>query len=487
MGRRRAIWLSGLALAMIAFASTTAQEEQLVAEESSGIIPVDQEVRLAIRGIVGDVSVRAGRPGEVRFLSFVPGSQTTPLPVAVWLSGSRFKLLPPQGAETQRRALEVTVPASLFVEIEASGGRILVSGLKGGAEIRADGSDIDVRTDSGGPVHVDLAHGKAALAGIGGELSLRVRDGSASVTRIEGGVTLVAESASVEIGQVRGALEASDLRDSTLKIAEVLGTVRIRAKGGTIDARGLAQGAEMSLTGTRLVLQKCKGDLDIETDSDVRFQDLEAALHVNGYGASVHGSGQHGLLEIRTEAAAVAVDRIGGPTRIQGSGLKVDLRHIAAELFVDAHASEVNIDDPSGELTVLADGGNVTVSNASQKVEIRGRLGEVRVHDLRGSLQLEVEAERVEVAWAGLYPTKDSLVKNDGGDVEMRFPANAGVRVVAETQYGRIESSLPGTKVNDGASSAQVELGFGTQRTTIRVVAEGDIVLSTGRFGQDGQ
>ncbi len=119
------------------------------------------------------------------------------------------------------------------------------------------------------------------------------------------------------------------------------------------------------------------------------------------------------------------------------------------------------------------------MSNASRDVSIQARGGTLQVTELRGSIEIDADVESVEVGWATLFPGKDSSVKNANGRVEMRFPPNAGVQMWAETKFGRIESSLPGLKVDDGATSAKGMVGVGNNKTNVRIEAGGDIVLGT--------
>ena len=172
------------------------------------------------------------------------------------------------------------------------------------------------------------------------------------------------------------------------------------------------QGGEFHLSHTALQLQKSKGDFVIESDGDVRFLDNEASLHINGFGATVRSGGNQGLVEVLIDNGIVALERIGGPVRVQGQRLDVNLKSISGEVFTDLQDSTLLLDNPTGSVSLLAEGGTTTVSNASRDVTIRARGGTVQITDLRGSIEIDADVESVDVGWATLFPAKDSSVKN---------------------------------------------------------------------------
>lgn len=447
----------------------------LLADESAGVVEVEDESSVQVVGFTGKISFRIGKHGEMRFMSADPGAANQKVPVHLWLDEGTFRIEPGPGGAA--RNLEVVIPDSLRAAVRASDARVTASGIRSGLDVRGSRLEIDAR-GTGGGVSLDLETSRIQLDTIDGDVSVHGRAIEGRVAHAPGTTNLRVSASRLELSMV-GRLEV-DVADTTLTVGGASDPVRIRATGGRTDLTAILQGGEFRMTGAPLSLQKSKGDMDIESDSDVGFSEMEASIHVNGYGAKVHGSRNQGLLEVRMDGGEVAVERIDGALRVQGARLKVKLQHVGGDLFADVAGSELAIDDPAGPVGIISESSNVSVSNASAYVEIRAKGGELRIVDLRGSLDVEADTERVEVSWAALYPDKDSSVKNENGAVEMRFPPNAALRISATTKFGRIESTMPGLHVDDGALAADGSVGMANSRKAVRIEAGGDIVLGTG-------
>jgi hypothetical protein len=100
----------------------------------------------------------------------------------------------------------------------------------------------------------------------------------------------------------------------------------------------------------------------------------------------------------------------------------------------------------------------------------------VHLLELSSSAQVEADGRSVEVTWVSIPSGVDNLIKNDGGDVVVRFLDGTGCRVTAEAPYGRVETDLPRVIVQHGGSSAVGYVGAAKQ-PNVTVKSGGNIEL----------
>lgn len=454
-------------------AGATEQAEPL-AVEAAGILPVAGERRLAIRGIRGEIDVRAGQAGEIRFLSLSASDRRMELPLEVTIENGEVQLGPPAENPPAPRRVQVAVPAEMDVVVEAERSRVSASGLAGRFELRGTGLDVEVRGLKG-EVELSLVDSKALVENVAADLALTATGTDARIKWIGGDCSVEARGGKIEIRPCKGAFTA-DLDGAVLVAGEMGGPVELEARGGSVSLVGAAAGATLSVSGTDLELEKCRGDVTIQSDADVRFRDMQASFHLDSYGGSLRGLRNDGLLEARTRGATIALEGLSGPTRIEGDGLRVSLKMISGETGIFATTSEVAVEGATGKLYIENERGDVRVADASGPVEIHTRGGNVRAVELSGPVTIEADGREVEVGWKTLGGAEDSVIRNEGGDVRVLFPAAGGCQVRAETTFGRIESDLPTVRLFDDGRSAQGFVGR-VRRPEVRIHSGGDVFL----------
>ncbi|HEX6852687.1 MAG TPA: DUF4097 family beta strand repeat-containing protein [Candidatus Polarisedimenticolaceae bacterium] len=474
---------------VVAFAGAAAQEPAPTAVESAAIVPVTGDRQIAITGMLGTVSLQLGKPGELRFLSRKPGGKVSPktgkpapteeLPVALYDAGTSLVLKPAPGEPPGTvRDLQMSIPPELFVRLEMDrGGKVVLSGLRGGIEIEGKQIVLDARG-----LQSDLeviAEGATIVGGsLGGNVRLRGREIQATLQGTTGSVGADLVGGSLK---VLGAASIDVASEGTaVELAQVKERATVKASGGTVRITGLAGGGEFQITGASLAMEKSKGDITVSSDADVTYKEMEADLHFDIYGGSVRGEGNKGLVEARTRNATVELAKNEGPARVQGDGLVVKLSDIGGETIVYATTSEVTIDNVGGKLTVESDRGDVTISRINGEVELTTEGGGVvKLTDLTGAVKVNAQSQSVEVSWSSI-PQADSDIRNGEGTVSVRFPATGtGCRVEAQSDDGRIETDLPRVRVSDDGSRAEGQFG-NAQRPVVNVRAGGDIQLLGG-------
>lgn len=477
---------------VVACGGIPAQEPAPTAVESAAIVPVTGDRQIVIQGMVGTVSLQVGKPGELRFLSRKPGGKVSPktgkpapaeaLPVALYDAGTSLALRPAPGeAPGVVRDLQMSIPPELFVKLDmAGGGKVILSGLRGGIEIEGKQLVVDAR---GLQSDLELTAEGATLVGgsLGGNVRLRGREIQATLQGTAGSVGADVVGGSLKILGAAGVDVACE--GTAVELAQVRERASVRAGGGSVRATGLLGGGEFQITGASLAMEKSKGDITVSSDADVTYKEMEADLHFDVYGGSVRGEGNKGLVEARTRNATVELAKNEGPARVQGDGLVVKLSDIGGETIVYATTSEVTVDNVGGKLTVESDRGDVTISRINGEVELTTEGGGVvKLTDLTGAVKVSAQSRSVEVSWSSI-PQADSEILNGEGTVAVRFPATGtGCRIEAESDDGRIETDLPRVRVSDDGSRAEGQFG-NAQRPLVSVRAGGDIQLLGGGGG----
>jgi hypothetical protein len=462
--------------------SPRAQESAVLAVEAAGIVSVDVETWLRISDVAGQIYIRAGKEDELRFLSTLESSPRDEIAVELSATDRTFWIRPEPGTEVERRRLEVSVPEGLSVTIEAKATRIAVNSIGGRVEIQ--GETLEIHAGAlGDSIELDVQGGTVDIRGVEGDLTLRGTDLHAAFSGVSGLAYAVLSGGQARVARCAGEVEL-DLDGVDLQVDGAQGPFQLRGRRGKAEITGLASGGELNLEDTLLVLSNCVGDLDIESDSEIRFRDNEASIHIMGYGASLRGSGNMGLLEIVTHGSEVVLEKVRGPVRVQGHGLDVRMSEIGGEVVVLTNSSNIELVGVAAPVTVENDYGDITVERASDEVTITNREGNVRLTDMKSAVQVDADGEEVTVWWSTLDPKRNSKITNEGGDVSVKLPAQGGCRVQAKSHFGRIESGLPDVVVSDDGSSAEGMINR-RSRPALVIESQGVVRLSPAGGGDE--
>ena len=473
-------------LALLSGLSASAAEgPTLLAEEAAAAVPVTEERRVIVEGIRGEIALRPGDVGLLSFESTRGGATKAPLPVAIWLDDAgTFRLAPPEGARELPRVLTVWVPPGMKSILRVDGSAIGVSGVEGEVEVRGQRDRLDA-ANVGGALTAEIQGGTVNVSRSGGDVAIRGRELNVTVAGVAGALSLRVSGGTATVSGVGAGIEG-DLDNVELKVDEVQGLCRLRLRGGKAELSGLGRDAELSLSGAPLKLARCKGAISIESDRDVEFRELEAALRVTLFGGSLRGATNKGSVDVKsTGAEDVQLQSISGSVSVEGAGVRTRLSDIGADVSVKTSSGTIEVDNATGPLTIEADAGSVQASRVFSEVKVTSRGGDVRLTDLNGAVEVKADGAQVEVSWASVPTAKDSSIENEGGGVIVRFPQSGGCRVEAGTKYGRIETEgLPRVVVQDGGAAAQGLVGR-MNRPVLKISANGDVRL-IGSEGAEG-
>jgi len=462
-------------VALPASLPATAQEAELINDQSGGIVELTNERRLLISGLHGHISLRLGRAGEMQYMTRLLSNRRDESPVALLLKGGSLILEPLAGLEEERIVLEVVVPPELDVEVDIIGSILTVSGIMSDISVRGEDSDLNLGNMKGS-LELDLKGGSLLLGASEIDVRLNCQETEVKLTQLGGHLDLSALDSAVEISVLRSGLEL-DLEGTKLVANQVQGSVRARARGGELELRGVRQGADLELSDCPLRLVDVEGGVQIETDALIRFEDLKSDLFVNGYGAGIIGTGNVGGVQITSDFARISLENIGGPVTIEGSDLEIYLKDLKGETRIKSVLSEIQIENSAELIDIDNEFGDITILKAAGNLKVRSTDGDVRVRELGGSIDLKAKGYMVEVGWSSLPSETDSSIANDDGELRLYLPASGRCRLEAESSSGNIESTLSDIRITDDGRFANGMFG-GNERPVIRASAKGDIRIS---------
>lgn len=478
MRRSERLAVAALALGALAVGGVPARaaEETLLAEEAAAIVPVTGEHRVVVRGIVGAVALqKAEHPDEVRILSVTGDAKRDPLPVAVWSDGTTLRIAARAGSEATPHELQVFLPDGFDAVVEAHDSRLQATELPGSVDVKGINLDVDVHGVHGGVV-ADLQGGRAGFEGIGSALNLHAKGVEVTVNGVEGDAALTLIGGNAEVVGVTGEVHV-DFDGAGVRV-KGSDNVTIRGKKGRLDLQDTLT-AHVSLSESPMTLARARGEVEVQSDSEVRFTDCQTALSVDGFGASVRGVKNDGLVEVKTHNAEINMESVDGPVHVEGDGLKIRLKDVGGETLLYTKTSDIEVIANQAQLGIENDQGDVTVRQSIGPVQLTARGGTVRLLDVKGSVELHADSKEVEVAFAAVGGAEDSVLDNAGGDMTVRFPPTTSCRVEARSKFGKVESDLEHVIVGGSGDSATGLIGTAPQRT-VNVTSGWNIHLTGG-------
>lgn len=480
-----------LAATVLLVAAAVAEEGPsgtLLQEDSSGVLRLEGESRLLVRGMSGTFSVRAGPPGELGFEARSLDNRRTPRPVALWAEDRTLSLEPVEGDDGSATLIEIVVPAELAVDVETHDSLVQASAL--GGRLRITGQAVDVAARGlEGAAQLDVTGGKILVSGIQDELELR---GSGLEARIEyaaGYVFVSLKESRLDVASCGAAIEG-EVEKTTVTGLKLQGPVELDADDSELSFEGAVGGGVFNLGATPLSLARTQGAFDVTTDAAVDFSQHDGELKILGYGAAVHGANSLGQLEIETDGAEVRLEQLEGTTAVSGRDLEVWVQNPKGEVAVRATISKIVVKKSSASLVLENEYGDIEVEESLESVDVNIRDGEARLTGLKGPLHLTSEGGEVNVRWVAMTSEEDSSIEAGSGDVRLVLPATVNLRVDAESSGGRIEADgLPGVRVGGDGQSASGFVGPSrataqARRPTLRVRSAGDVYLAAAAGGR---
>lgn len=463
--------------ASMASAPTVAEEPILVTEGSGGVLDLDGARVLRIVGDELTVALRVARPGEMIFEARSRANRREERPVAIWRDRHELEIRRPEGAEIEPLLLEVAISEIVHIDAEISHGRVQSVGLLGGLDLRGSDLIFDARS-MGGWLVLEVAGGTVKIDSLEGGVSLEGSEVETTLREITGSLTVEMTDGVLDMSGIGGTL-ALDVERTSVVTRGVAGRADVQALESPVDLSGFKGGAEIDLQTSPLVLTGCKGEVQVRTDAQVRFREIDGNLRIESRGADVSGAGVSGSLSITNSSATVRVERVEGPLIVDGDDLKLQIKETRALVRTRCNSCDVAVAKATGPIDIDNDYGDVVVDEAEAPVSVASRGGDVRLANLGGGVTVKADGSSVEAAWSKLITAAESRIENEGGDVVVMLPPGGGFRIDAEAPYGRVESSIAELKISADETRAAGSTGDG-KAPVLTIRSGGNIYLERG-------
>ncbi len=167
--------------------------------------------------------------------------------------------------------IDVSVPKSSSLAIDAAHGDVSVSGVSGSIDVRSGNGDTQVH-DAGADVSVESESGDISIDGVGGNLKLSGRGDDVEIENVAGNASIDgAFSGDIEVHDVAKAVHCAT-QFSDLTLGQLTGTMKLDS--GDISVSGVTGDAKIVTRNKDIAADHIAGQLyivDSHSDVDVKY------------------------------------------------------------------------------------------------------------------------------------------------------------------------------------------------------------------------
>ncbi len=166
--------------------------------------------------------------------------------------------------------IDVRMPKSSSLAIDAAHGDVSVSGVSGSIDVRSGNGDTQVH-DAGADVSVESESGDISIDGVGGNLKLSGRGDDVEIENVAGDASIDgAFSGDIEVHDVAKALHCAT-QFSDLTLGQLTGTMKLDS--GDISVSGVAGDARINTRNKDIAADHISGQLSIvDSHSDINVK-----------------------------------------------------------------------------------------------------------------------------------------------------------------------------------------------------------------------
>ncbi len=183
---------------------------------------------------------------------------------------------------------EIGVPAEYNLDIETSGGDILVAdGIRGNVSLESSGGDIECRAKIVGLLSCETSGGDIDVSDVEGNSSLSTSGGDITVRSVSGDAEVETSGGDIEIQAVRGRLKASTA-GGDIMVEEVGGDASLHTAGGDLNIGSVSGDLDAQTAGGDITAEAVRGDTRAETaGGDIKMENLGGGFDAATIGGDV--------------------------------------------------------------------------------------------------------------------------------------------------------------------------------------------------------
>ncbi|MGC2333211.1 MAG: DUF4097 family beta strand repeat-containing protein [Candidatus Acidiferrales bacterium] len=230
--------------------------------------------------------------------------------------------------------------------IDPQGSGVLIHPIRTDTAPGGVSVDIDVRVPKSSPLSIDAAHGDVSVSGVSGSIDVRAGNGDTAIHGAGADVSVESENGDISVEGVGGNLRLTG-RGDDVKIENVAGNAAIDgAFSGDIELRNVAKTTHCATQFSDLTLGQLTGRMELDS-------------------GDISVSGVTGDVRIATRNKDIDVDRVAGQLNIVDSHSDIDVKYPMAP------RADIGIADDSGDIDLtLPSSSNFFLSAISRSGEV---------------------------------------------------------------------------------------------------------------------
>jgi len=154
-----------------------------VQQQTDTLIAVQPDVRVGIKNVAGDITVRAWDQNQVRVVA-EHGSDDV---IEIDADGNELSIQAASAMGVGIIDIELTVPAGASIEIQAPFADVSIAGTRGSVSVQAVKGDISLEGGDG-VIELQAVDGDVSVSGASGNVEAQSVDGDVTVTDVSGDV-----------------------------------------------------------------------------------------------------------------------------------------------------------------------------------------------------------------------------------------------------------------------------------------------------------
>jgi DUF4097 and DUF4098 domain-containing protein YvlB len=237
------------------------------------------------------------------------------------------------------------------ITIDPQGNGVLIHPINMDTAPSGVSVDIDVRVPKSSSLAIEADHGDVSVSGVSGSIDVRSGNGDTEIHGAGSDVSVESENGDISIDGVGGNLKLGG-RGDDVEIKNVAGNAAIDgAFSGDIDLRNVAKTTHCATQFSDLTLGQLTGRMQMDSGD----------ISVSGVG---------GDARINTRNKDIAADHIAGQLNIVDSHSDIDVK------YAEAPRANINIADDSGDIDLtLPSDSNFFLSAISRSGEVDSDFG----------------------------------------------------------------------------------------------------------------
>jgi DUF4097 and DUF4098 domain-containing protein YvlB len=269
-----------------------------------------------------------------------------------------------------------------------------------------------------------------------------------------------------------GTTGAADLQTDfgSVSLADVKGVVQVHSNNGSVDARNIGAGDQVTLTSEF-------GNITVKglDGSDVTLSSTNGALEAKGIQAS-------GLLKAESDFGSISLsDCQAKQVDIQSQNSKVTLENLNVEgkLTVKSEfgdASLTKVDASSYDIDTT--NGKISMDAARGPVKLHSEFGEIELFNGE-NVTLDLSSNNGSITFTGSLAGGPHSITSEFGNITLTIPVEIGLNVDLQTEFGKIKSDFEITVSGELDSNHwQGKFNGGGEQLTVKAT-NGNITINS--------